>query len=185
MILPCKKNWWCFYQLSVTLRWKANSIQRDEPMTHSWENPPLTLCAAGSHQTLASVQAQCFPTQGRCDFRLQRRHKSADESQDCCFPFYQQTGCASVEASKNLISKQKKWDLVRTPCPVWELFPTFSRFYDPVPYKDMISRWWTDHQLMMNWCRANDELMMDWWWINELLMSWWHSDDVAMINWWW
>ena len=36
----------------------------------------------------------------------------------------------------------------------------------------------------MNWCWANDELMMDWWWRNEELMSWWWADEMLMVYWW-
>ena len=36
----------------------------------------------------------------------------------------------------------------------------------------------------MNWCWANDELMMDWWWRNEELMSWWGADEMLMMCWW-
>ena len=86
------------------------------------------------------------------------------------------------------------------PVPFWNFSHFFPFFSDRVPYKDMISWWWTDHQLMMNqlmmnwwwnddelmmhWCWANDELMIDCWWTNELLMSWWCADDQVMMIWW-
>ena len=63
-----------------TLRWKANSIQRVERMTQSWEILHLTLRAAGSHQNLGRCLHTAFPPKADATFRLQRTHKSASES---------------------------------------------------------------------------------------------------------